>query len=102
MRSICVFCGSSAGGSPAYRETAQALGRELVRRGLRLVYGGGNVGLMGAIADAVLGAGGEVVGVIPRALLEKEVGHAGLTELHVVGSMHERKALMAELSDAFL
>ncbi len=102
MKSICVFCGSSSGEVPSYRETAQALGCELVRRGLRLVYGGGNVGLMGAIADAVLFAGGEVVGVIPHALLAKEVGHLGLTQLHVVGSMHERKALMAELSDGFL
>ena len=102
MKSICVFCGSSSGEAPAYREAAQVLGRELVRRGLRLVYGGGNVGLMGAIADAVLCAGGEVVGVIPHARLAKEVGHLGLTQLHGVGSMHERKALMAELSDGFL
>jgi uncharacterized protein (TIGR00730 family) len=102
MKSICVFCGSSAGSVPAYADAARALGWELVRRGLRLVYGGGNVGLMGILADAVLGGGGEVIGVIPQALLAKEVGHAGLTKLHVVGSMHERKALMAELSDAFL
>jgi uncharacterized protein (TIGR00730 family) len=78
------------------------VGRELARRGLRLVYGGGNIGLMGAIADAALGAGGEVIGVIPHALMAKEVGHRGLTQLRVVGSMHERKALMADLSDAFL
>jgi uncharacterized protein (TIGR00730 family) len=102
MKSVCVFCGSSSGESPVYREKAQALGRELVRRGLRLVYGGGNVGLMGAVADAALAAGGEVIGVIPHALLAKEVGHLNLTHLHVVHSMHERKALMAELSDAFL
>jgi uncharacterized protein (TIGR00730 family) len=102
MKSICVFCGSSAGAVPAYAEAARALGSELVRRGLRLVYGGGNVGLMGILADAVLAGGGEVIGVIPQALLAKEVGHAGLTKLHVVASMHERKALMAELSDAFL
>ena len=102
MKSLCVFCGSSSGRSPAYRETARAVGRELARRGLRLVYGGGNIGLMGAIADAALGAGGEVIGVIPHALMAKEVGHRGLTQLRVVGSMHERKALMADLSDAFL
>jgi uncharacterized protein (TIGR00730 family) len=78
------------------------LGRELVRRGIGLVYGGGNVGLMGALADAVLKAGGEAIGVIPRNLMAKEVGHKGLTKLHVVGSMHERKALMADLSDAFV
>ena len=102
MRSICVFCGSNSGTRLVYPEAAQLLGRELVRRNLRLVYGGGNVGLMGILADAVLSAGGEVVGVIPQALLAKEVGHSGLTELHVVGSMHARKALMAELSDAFV
>lgn len=102
MKSICVFCGSSAGTVLAYREAARSLGRELVRRDLRLVYGGGNIGLMGVIADAVLSAGGEVVGVIPQALVAKEVAHSGLTRLHVVGSMHERKALMGELGDAFL
>src|SRR6516165_2680416 len=102
MKSLCVFCGSSSGRSPAYRETARAVGRELARRGLRLVYGGGNIGLMGAIADAALGAGGEVIGVIPHALMAKEVGHRGLTQLRVVGSMHERKALMMDLADAFM
>jgi uncharacterized protein (TIGR00730 family) len=102
MKSVCVFCGSSSGALPAYAEAARSLGRELVRRNLRLVYGGGNVGLMGIIADAVLGEGGEVIGVIPQALVAKEVAHPGLTQLHVVGSMHERKALMVELSDGFL
>jgi uncharacterized protein (TIGR00730 family) len=102
MKSICVFCGSSSGGAPAYRESAQALGQELVRRGLRLVYGGGNVGLMGVLADTVMREGGEAIGVIPRALRAKEVAHLALTQLRVVGSMHERKALMAELCDAFL
>jgi uncharacterized protein (TIGR00730 family) len=102
MKSVCVFCGSSSGTVPAYAEAARALGRELVRRDLRLVHGGGHVGLMGVIADAVLSGGGEAVGVIPQALVAKELAHPGLTQLHVVGSMHERKALMAELSDAFL
>ncbi|MBK9385719.1 MAG: TIGR00730 family Rossman fold protein [Planctomycetes bacterium] len=102
MRAVCVFCGSSPGAQPVYRSIAIELGRELVARDLTLVYGGGNVGLMGILADAVLEAGGRAIGVIPRALLEREVGHRGLTELHVVRSMHERKALMAELSDAFL
>jgi uncharacterized protein (TIGR00730 family) len=97
-----VFCGSSSGTVPVYAEAAQSLGRELVRRNLRLVYGGGNIGLMGILADAVLAEDGEVVGVIPQALVAKEVAHLGLTQLHVVGSMHERKALMVELSDAFL
>jgi len=102
MRRVCVFCGSSCGSHPEYRKAIEDLGRELVRRGIGLVYGGGNVGLMGALADAVLKAGGEAIGVIPRNLMAKEVGHKGLTKLHVVGSMHERKALMADLSDAFV
>jgi uncharacterized protein (TIGR00730 family) len=102
MKSVCVFCGSNPGLAPAYAEAARALGRELVRRTLRLVYGGGNVGLMGVVADTVLGEGGEVVGVIPRALVAKELAHPGLTQLQVVGSMHERKARMAQLSDAFV
>ncbi len=102
MRAVCVFCGSSPGAQPIYGATAVALGRELVARELTLVYGGGNVGLMGILADAVLEAGGRAIGVIPRALLEREVGHRGLTELHVVRSMHERKALMADKADAFL
>src|SRR5690349_17961046 len=99
---VCVFCGSSPGVLPAYAEAAAELGRALAASGVRLVYGGGRVGIMGVIADAVLQAGGEVIGVIPRALWEREVGHTGLTELRVVGSMHERKAQMADLADAFV
>jgi uncharacterized protein (TIGR00730 family) len=102
MRSVCVFCGSSPGGRLAYREAAVFLGGELARRRLRLVYGGGNVGLMGLLADAMLHAGGVAIGVIPQALVDKEVAHRGLTELHVVASMHERKAQMADLADAFI
>jgi uncharacterized protein (TIGR00730 family) len=102
MRRLCVFCGSSSGSRPAYAAAARALGEALARRGLGLVTGGGRVGLMGVIADASMGAGGEVIGVIPEALAAKEVAHAGLTELRVVGSMHERKAMMAELSDGFV
>jgi uncharacterized protein (TIGR00730 family) len=102
MKRICVFCGSSSGSRPEYRAAAEELGTEVVRRNIGLVYGGGNVGLMGVIADAVLKAGGEVMGVIPENLMAKEVGHNGLTKLHVVRSMHKRKALMADLSDAFI
>ena len=102
MKSVCVFCGSSPGASTDYVATARRLGALLAQGGLRLVYGGASVGLMGALADATLEAGGSVTGVIPRALWQREVGHTGLTELRVVESMHERKALMAELSDAFL
>ncbi len=102
MKRICVFCGSSQGSRTEYRAAAEELGAELARRGTGLVYGGGNVGLMGVLADAVLGAGGEVIGVIPENLMAREVGHNGLTKLHVVRSMHERKALMADLSDAFI
>jgi hypothetical protein len=102
MRRVCVFCGSSHGASPVYAEAARDLGRRLARRGLGLVYGGGKVGLMGEVADAALAAGGEVIGVIPYALEAREVGHRGLTEMHVVDSMHERKARMADLSDGFL
>jgi uncharacterized protein (TIGR00730 family) len=102
MKSICVFCGSNSGTVPPYAEAARSLGRDLAQRNVRLVYGGGNVGLMGILADAVLSEGGEVIGVIPQALVAKELAHPGLTQLHVVGSMHERKALMGELSDAFL
>ncbi len=101
-RRICVFCGSSTGVNPAYAEKAKALGRTLARRGLGLVYGGGGVGLMGALADAALAAGGEVVGVIPRALQLRELAHARLTTLHVVASMHERKAKMADLAHGFV
>jgi len=99
---VCVFCGSAPGTDPRFLETASAVGRRLVERGAGVVYGGGSVGLMGAVADAALAAGGEVIGVIPEALAAREVAHRKLTELHVVGSMHERKALMAAHSDAFL
>jgi len=99
---VCVFCGSSAGLSERYAEAARATGLAIARRGLGLVYGGGRVGLMGHLADSALAAGGEVVGVIPKALFERELGHTGVTDLRVVRSMHERKAVMADLSDAFL
>jgi uncharacterized protein (TIGR00730 family) len=102
LRRICVFCGSNAGVRPAYREAARTVGRLLCRRGVELVYGGGHVGLMGMVADACLSEGGRVIGVIPQALADKEVAHSGLTELRIVKSMHERKFIMAELSDAFL
>ena len=102
MRRICVFCGSSQGSRPEYGAAAEEMAAELVRRKIGLVYGGGKVGLMGSIADAVLRAGGEAQGVIPEHLMAREVGHNGLTKLHVVRSMHERKALMADLSDAFV
>jgi uncharacterized protein (TIGR00730 family) len=102
LRRVCVFCGSSPGTNGLYREAAQTVGGLLCQRGLELVYGGGNVGLMGALADGCLQAGGRVIGVIPEALEKKELAHGGLTELRVVGSMHERKALMADLSDAFI
>ena len=97
-----MFCGSREGSRPAYVEAARRTGREIARRGFGLVYGGGRVGLMGAVADAALEEGGEVVGVITEALISKEIAHAGLTKLHVVGSMHERKMLMADLSDGFV
>lgn len=102
MKYICVFCGSSMGNHPAYKLAAQAMGETLARRGLSLVYGGGNVGLMGVVADAVLAADGEVIGVIPEFLVNQEVAHSGLTKLHVVDSMHNRKAMMADLSDGFI
>jgi uncharacterized protein (TIGR00730 family) len=102
LQSLAVFCGSSFGAAPGYREAAREAGRLLGQSAIRLVYGGGHVGLMGVLADACLSAGGRVIGVIPQALADKEVAHRGLTELRVVGSMHERKAVMAELSDAFL
>lgn len=102
MRRVAVFTGSSPGNHPEYLEAARDFGDTLARRGLTLVYGGARVGLMGAMADAVLAAGGAVTGVMPEALVAKEVAHAGLTELHVVRSMHERKALMADLADAFV
>ena len=99
---ICVFCGSAKGKRPEYAETATATGRLLAARGIGLVYGGGNIGLMGLVADACLQGGGEVTGVIPEALMKKEVGHLDLTQLEVVDSMHTRKARMAELSDGFV
>jgi len=102
MKKICVYCGSSPGRNPAYQAAARELGKALVARGLGLVYGGASVGVMGSVADAVLEAGGEAIGVIPEALAVKEVAHPSLTEQHVVGSMHERKALMADLSDGFV
>uniref|UniRef100_B8HZF0 Cytokinin riboside 5'-monophosphate phosphoribohydrolase n=1 Tax=Cyanothece sp. (strain PCC 7425 / ATCC 29141) TaxID=395961 RepID=B8HZF0_CYAP4 len=102
MKNICVYCGSNFGGRQSYREAAKNLGVEMAKRDIALIYGGGNVGLMGVIADAVLAAGGNVVGVIPQALVDKEVAHTGLRDLRIVHSMHERKSLMAELSDAFI
>ena len=102
MRRICVFCGASSGESPAFAEAASAVGAELARRGIGVVYGGGRLGLMGVVADAALAAGGEVVGVIPRGLVDRELAHDRLSALHVVQTMHERKALMNELSDGFL
>jgi uncharacterized protein (TIGR00730 family) len=102
LERVCVFCGSSRGSRPVYAEAAARIGHAMAALGLGLVYGGGRVGLMGVVADAVLERGGEAVGIIPEALAHKEVAHSGLTELIVVGSMHERKALMAERSDAFL
>jgi uncharacterized protein (TIGR00730 family) len=102
MKRLCVFCGSSAGDAPAYAAAARALGTALARREIGLVYGGASVGLMGAVADAALDEGGDVIGVIPEALVKKEVAHGGLVDLRIVGSMHERKALMAELSDGFI
>ncbi len=102
MKALCVFCGSSSGDTPEYGKIARELGTTLASRGIKIVYGGGRVGLMGALADAALDAGGEVIGVIPQMLLDKEVGHAGLTELRVVQTMSERKWQMGELSDAFI
>jgi uncharacterized protein (TIGR00730 family) len=102
LKRLCVFAGSSRGAREEYAEAAERLARELVKRRYGLVYGGGKVGMMGVLADATLAAGGEVIGVIPKALLEKEVAHGGLTELRVVASMHERKAMMAELSEGFI
>ncbi len=101
-RSICVFCGSAPGVRPSYTSAAVELGTVLARAGITVVYGGGRLGLMGIVADAALAAGGRVVGVIPRMLIEREAAHPGLTTQHVVNSMHERKTLMAELSDGFV
>jgi uncharacterized protein (TIGR00730 family) len=102
VQRLCVFCGSSSGARPLYAEAAAQLGRELAKSKIAVVFGGGRVGLMGILADSVLSAGGQAIGVMPRALVEKEIAHTSLTELHVVESMHQRKALMADLADAFL
>jgi uncharacterized protein (TIGR00730 family) len=102
MRAVCVYCGSNAGARPVYSERAAILGTRLAREGLALVYGGGNVGLMGIVADATLAAGGEVIGVIPEQLVRWEVAHEGLSRLEIVANMHERKARMFDLSDAFI
>jgi uncharacterized protein (TIGR00730 family) len=102
IASVCVYCGSSLGANPCHAEAARQLGAELAGHGIRLVYGGGRIGLMGQVADAVLAGGGQVIGVIPEHLQVQEKGHRGVTELHVVASMHERKNLMFELSDAFV
>lgn len=99
---LCVYCGSRAGALPAYSQAAEAIGREIGRRGWQLVFGGGRAGLMGVVADAALAAGASVIGVIPKSLMLRELGHQGLTELHVVDTMHERKLMMAERSDAFV
>jgi uncharacterized protein (TIGR00730 family) len=101
-RRLCVFCGSSPGNDEGYRRQAETVGRAMAARGIGLVYGGAHVGLMGAVADAALAAGGEVTGVIPQGLVDREIAHRGLTELRVVGSMHERKAVMADLADGFV
>lgn len=102
LKAICVYCGSNPGRNADYRAAAVALGQELVARGLKLVYGGAEVGLMGAVADAVLEAGGHVTGIMPQALVEKEIAHKRLSAMHVVSSMHERKRMMADLSDGFV
>jgi len=99
---ICIFCGSSLGRRAEYRFAAEAVGRFLAQRGITVVFGGGKVGLMGAVADAALAAGGNVIGVIPEVLFDKEIGHTGLTQMHVVRNLHERKAMMADLSDGFI
>jgi uncharacterized protein (TIGR00730 family) len=102
MKRVCVFCGSSPGALPIYQQAASTVGRLLVEKGYGVVYGGGHVGLMGALAEGVLSAGGEITGIIPRSLFEKEIGNSDLKDLRIVGSMHERKALMGDLSDAFM
>jgi uncharacterized protein (TIGR00730 family) len=102
MRRLCVFCGSSPGARHAYAEATAEVARLLVDEGVGVVYGGGHVGLMGVLADTAMSAGGEVIGVMPQGLVDREIGHTGITELRVVGSMHERKALMADLADAFV
>jgi uncharacterized protein (TIGR00730 family) len=102
IRSLCVYCGSSPGADPAYTDATRALALACVERGTRIVYGGAALGLMGTLADTAMAAGGTVIGVMPQALIDREIGHTGLTELRVVASMHERKALMAELADGFV
>jgi hypothetical protein len=102
LSAVCVFCGSNPGADPVYAESARRMGQILAERGIELVYGGGRVGLMGALADAALAAGGRVIGVIPEGLRRREVAHEGLTELHVVQTMHERKQLMSDLADGFI
>jgi uncharacterized protein (TIGR00730 family) len=102
LRSICVFCGASSGKDPRYAAAAAAVGERLASRGIQLVYGGGHLGLMGAVADAALAAGGRVVGVIPRGLVDRELAHRGVSELRIVDTLHQRKAVMAELSDGFI
>ena len=102
MQSVCVFCGSSGGDDPAYTQAARSLGTKLAESKVRLIFGGGHVGLMGEISNAALAAGGDVIGVIPKFLVERELAHEGLTDLRIVGSMHERKALMSDLSEAFI
>jgi uncharacterized protein (TIGR00730 family) len=102
LRRICVYCGSNPGNDPSHRIAAHDLGAFLARSGIGVVYGGGNIGLMGAVADGALSHHGEVIGVIPKSLMEKELGHCGVTELHVVSSMHERKQMMVDLSDGFI
>ena len=102
IKSICVFCGASVGKDPAFRAAAEDLGRRLAENGIRLVFGAGNVGMMGTVADAVLAGGGEAIGVIPQFLRDRELAHEGLTKLHVVDSMHTRKRMMFDLSDAFV
>lgn len=102
MKSLCIYCGSASGNNPSYAQAARQLGKEMVDNNIALVYGGGKVGLMGVIADEVMRLGGEATGIIPKALMDREVGHLGLTRLHVVKDMHERKAMMADLSDGFI
>jgi uncharacterized protein (TIGR00730 family) len=102
MKRVCVFCGSSVGARPVYAEAAKEMGVLLAKKGIAIVYGGGNVGLMGVLANAALAAGGEVIGVIPSVLAEREIAHSGLSDLRIVDSMHTRKAMMAELADAFI
>jgi len=102
LKRVCVFCGANPGNNPAYAAAARQMGEAIAQRGLGLVYGGGHVGLMGIVADAAMKAGAEVIGIIPEVLMNREVGHGAITELHVVGTMHERKKMMADLSDGFI